>query len=91
MAIGVSGLSRLGCEMDNTHWLDIVIDPQPGQSPPIGWHVSREALPIDERGHVRQDRGGFALYENEDNGFAEYECTFYLLLYYMAKYHKIIE
>lgn len=84
-------LDLIGYEMDNTHRLDVNFDSTPGQNPKVGWHYDSFALPIEERGHVRQDRDGFALYANEDNGFAEHEGTFFLLPYYMARYHGILK
>ncbi|KAA3618919.1 MAG: hypothetical protein DWQ05_06005 [Calditrichaeota bacterium] len=56
----------------------------------VGWHVSGSALPIDERCHVRLDRDGFALDAKEGSGYSEHEGTIYLLPYYMARYHGII-
>jgi hypothetical protein len=61
------------------------------QKPNFGWHVNRRALPIDERCHVRLDRDGFALDATEGSGYSEHEGTFYLLPYYMARYHGIIK
>jgi len=101
----VMPLDLIGYSMDNTHRLDIIFDQTPGQDPEKGiyfgktegeksnrgWHVNGRALPLDERGHVRQDRDGFLLHQNEGNGFSEQEGTFYLLPYYMARYYKFIE
>ncbi len=84
-------LDLIGYHMDNTHRLDIVIDPTPGQVPGMGWHVDGGALRIDERGHVRQDRDGFAIDYSEGNGWSEHEGTFYLLPYWMARYHGVIQ
>lgn len=84
-------LDLIGYEMDNTHRLDIIQDPIPGQEPGMGWHVDGFALPINERGHVRQDRDAFVLHANEGNGYSEHEGTFYLLPYYMARYHGLIK
>jgi len=83
-------LDLIGYHMDNTHRLDIVLDPTPGQVPGMGWHVDGSALRIDERGHVRQDRDGFAIDYSEGNGWSEQEGTFYLLPYWMARYHGVI-
>jgi hypothetical protein len=84
-------LDLIGYDIDNTHRLDIVFDPTPGQEADVGWRVDGGALPVDERGHVRQDRDGFALHANEDGGRAEHEGTFYLLPYYMALYHGLLD
>ena len=84
-------LDLIGYDMDNTHRLDIQLDPTPGQTTDMGWGIDTYALPIDERGHVRLDRDAFVLHDNEGNGYAEHEGTFYLLPYYLATYHKLIE
>ena len=85
-------LDLIGYEMDNSHRLDIQIDPTPGQKPGMGWRYDTYAVPVDERGHVRQDRDGFALdYREVGGGKSEQEGTFYLLPYYMALHHKLIE
>jgi hypothetical protein len=85
-------LDLIGYTMNNTHRLDVVIDPQPAQKSTVGWRVDGYALPIDERGHVRQDRDGFALDFNEvGGGMAEQEGTFYILPYYMALFHNLIK
>lgn len=85
-------LDMIGYEMDNTHRLDVAFDPTPGQSDGKGWRYDTYAVPVDERGHVRQDRDGFDLQFREvGGGEAEQEGTFYLLPYYMARYHGLIE
>lgn len=84
-------LDLIGYRMDNAHRLDVVQDPTPGQSPGVGWHFDGRAVPIEERGHVRLDRDAFALDACEDDGWAEHEGTFFLLPYYMARYHGVIE
>jgi hypothetical protein len=85
-------LDLVGYEMDNTHRLDVQIDPTPGQKPGMGWRYDTYAVPVDERGHVRQDRDGFALHYREvGGGNSEQEGTFFLLPYYMALYHKLID
>lgn len=83
-------LDLIGYKMDNTHRLDVVQDPTPGQKTGMGWRINSYALPIDERGHVRLDRDAFAMVYSEGNGFSEHEGTFYLLPYYLAAYHKLI-
>jgi hypothetical protein len=85
-------LDLIGYQMDNTHRLDVVFDPAPGQQPTMGWRVDGYAIPVDERGHVRQDRDGFALRTQEvGGGNSEQEGTFFLLPYYMALYHQLIK
>jgi hypothetical protein len=85
-------LDLVGYKMDNTHRLDVVFDPTPGQNPTIGWGINGYALPVEERGHVRQDRDGFALSTEEvGGGRSEQEGTFFLLPYYMARYHNLIK
>jgi hypothetical protein len=84
-------IDLIGYQMDNTHRLDVVFDPAPGQKPTIGWRVGGYAVPIEERGHVRQDRDGFALLTQEvGGGNSEQEGTLFLLPYYMALYHQLI-
>lgn len=84
-------LDLIGYTMDNTHRLDVIFDESPMQSPAMGWRSDGFALPVDERGHVRQDRDGFALLASEGDGHDEHEGTFFLLPYYMAYYHKLLE
>ncbi|MCF0063288.1 hypothetical protein MUK70_10075 [Dyadobacter chenwenxiniae] len=84
-------LDLIGYTMDNTHRLDVVFDASPLQDKNIGWRTDGYALPIDERGHVRQDRDGFALLASEGDGHDEHEGTFFLLPYYMAYYHGLLE
>lgn len=85
-------LDLVGYEMDNTHRLDVVLDVTPGQKSGMGWRYDSYAVPVDERGHVRQDRDGFALlYREVGGGKSEQEGTFYLLPYYMARYHNLIK
>ena len=85
-------LDLIGYEMDNTHRLDIQIDETPGQKYGMGWRYDSYAVPVDERGHVRLDRDGFALlYREVGGGKSEQEGTFYLLPYYMSLYHDLIQ
>ncbi len=85
-------LDLIGYKMDNTHRLDIVFDNTPGQKPGMGWGINGYALPVEERGHVRQDRDGFALKTQEvGGGNSEQEGTFFLLPYYMSLYHHLIK
>lgn len=85
-------LDLIGYEMDNTHRLDIQIDETPGQRYGMGWRYDSYAVPVDERGHVRLDRDGFALlYREVGGGKSEQEGTFYLLPYYMSLYHELIQ
>lgn len=82
----------VGYEMDNMHRLDIIADQTPAQKYGMGWRNDGYAVPVDERGHVRLDRDGFALlYREVGGGKSEQEGTFYLLPYYMAKYHNLIK
>mgnify|MGYP000442275919 CR=1 FL=1 len=84
-------LDLIGYPVDNSHRLDVVQDPTPGQEDGMGWRTDTYALPIDERGHVRLDRDAFAIIYSEGNGYSEHEGTFYLLPYYLALYHQLIE
>ena len=85
-------LDLIGYAMDNTKRLDVIFDPTPSQDPTIGWRIGGYAVPVEERGHVRQDRDGFALKTQEvGGGNSEQEGTFFLLPYYMALYHGLIK
>lgn len=82
----------VGYEMDNMHRLDVLVDQTPAQKYGMGWRNDGYAVPVDERGHVRLDRDGFALlYREVGGGRSEQEGTFYLLPYYMAMYHNLID
>lgn len=87
-------LLLINWRMENTHRLDIELDPMVGQEPDMGWsRVDRKALPIDERGHVRIDRDAFALdyLEGGREGTSEHEGTFYLLPYWLGRYHGFLK
>lgn len=84
-------LDLIGYTMHNTHRLDVVLDGTPGQGEDMGWRTDGLALQVDERAHVRQDRDGFALNASEGDGYAEHEGTFFLLPYYMALHHKLLD
>ena len=85
-------MDLVGYEMDNTHRLDVLLDQTPAQKYGMGWRNDGYAVPVDERGHVRLDRDGFALlYREVGGGKSEQEGTFYLLPYYMAMYHSLIK
>ncbi len=81
----------LGWEMKNSHRLDVVLDNTPGQRPHYGWSVSGNALPIDERCHIRINSDHFNLDHEQGGGFCEYEGTLFLLPYYMALYHQLLQ
>lgn len=88
-------LDLIAWEMNNSHRLDVQLDPTPGQQPAYGWsRVDGKTLPIEERGHVRQDRDGFYLdycEGPEGSGLSEHEGTFYLLPYEVARYHGFFQ
>ncbi len=85
-------LYLLGWPMENTHRLDVEMDPTPQAGDNHGWsRVDHRALPIDERAHVRQDRDAFKLNGAEGDGWTEHEGTFYLLPYWMARYHGFLK
>jgi hypothetical protein len=85
-------LDLVGYNMENSHRLDVEIDPSPGQKSTMGWRMDGYAVPVEERGHIRQDRDGFALdFQEVVGGFAAQEGTFFLLPYYMARYHSLIK
>jgi hypothetical protein len=73
-------MDLVGYRMDNTHRLDVEFDPTPAQKSTMGWRVGGYAVPVDERGHVRQDRDGFELdFQEVGGGNSEQEGTFFLL------------
>ncbi|MBD3373499.1 hypothetical protein GF406_00550 [candidate division KSB1 bacterium] len=82
-------LDLIDYRIDNTHRLDVVFDQAPRQRPNVGWHVDGTALPIDERDDVRFNQDAFRL-DAGSSGTREFEGTFYLLPYYMARYHGVI-
>lgn len=85
-------LYLLGWTMENSHRLDVELDPTPLAGNNAGWsRVDRRALPIDERAHVRQDRDAYKLDNTEGNGWTEHEGTFYLLPYWMARYQGFLK
>jgi hypothetical protein len=81
----------IGWKMENSHRLDVVLDPTPRQRKGIGWSaVTNEAISIAERSHIRINSDHFAL-DHEQGSAIEYEGTFYLLPYYMGLYHGFIK
>ncbi len=91
-------LDLIGYRMDNRHRLDVRFDNTPGAQDATvdkrgtyGWHYDGRALPIEERGHVRQDRDNFNLNACEDDGWAEHEGTLFLLPYWMGVHHGFIK
>jgi hypothetical protein len=84
-------LLLLGWEMRNSDRLDVVLDPTPRQRPGYGWSVFNEALPIEERCHIRINSDHFDLDHNQGGGFCEYEGTFYLLPYYLGLYRGFLK
>ncbi len=85
-------LELIGWDLKNSHRLDVELDNTPGQEPAYGWsRVDGKALPIEERGHVRQDRDAFMLNLSEGSGWDEHEGTFYLLPYWLALHHGFLE
>jgi len=85
-------LELIGWRMQNSHRLDVEFDPMPGQDRTVGWSkVDRKALPIEERAHVRHDRDAMKIDAVEGDGWDEHEGSFFLLPYFMARYHGLIE
>jgi hypothetical protein len=84
-------LMLTGWTMRNSWRLDVVQYPTPRQRPAYGWSaVTGEALPIDERSHIRINSDHLYL----DNGYGdgtEYEGTFYLLPYYLGLYYGYLK
>jgi len=85
-------LDLVGWRIENSHRLDVELDNTPGQDAAYGWsRVNGKALPIEERCHVRQDRDAFALDATEGDGWSVHEGTFYLLPYWMGRYHGFLK
>ncbi|HOJ33406.1 MAG TPA: two-component regulator propeller domain-containing protein [Candidatus Hydrogenedentes bacterium] len=80
----------LGWEMKNSHRLDVVLDRTPGQRNVYGGSVLGGALPIEERCHIRINSDHFDLDHSQGGGSCEYEGTFFLLPYYLGRYHGFI-
>lgn len=78
--------------IDNTHRLDIQLDPEPPQGRIRGWGIDGYALPIEERPHIRHDNDPFTLNScGGEDGYSEHEGTFYLLPYWLGVYHGFIK
>ena len=91
-------LDLIAYHVDNTHRLDVRFDPAPGAQGPLfqlrgerGWGHDTFALPIDERGQVRQGHSHFDLVTPENGGWYEHEGTIFLLAYWLGVYHGFIE
>jgi hypothetical protein len=81
----------LGWEMKNSDRLDVVQDPTPRQREGYGFSVFNEALPIEERCHIRINSDHFDLDHSQGGGTVEYEGSFYLLPYYLGLYHGFLK
>jgi len=86
-------LELIGWEMKNSHRLDVATDIRPGyEMENMGWSkVDGKALPIEERYQCRLDRTALVLDKAEGSGWSEHEGTFYLLPYYIARYHGLLD
>jgi hypothetical protein len=85
-------LELIGWKMKNDHRLDFISDATPYLQKPFGWsRVDTRAFPINERGHVRQDRDGFDVNIQEGDGKSLHEGTLYLLPYWMGQYHGYLK
>ena len=81
----------IGWRMENSHRLDVMLDPTPRARKGTGWSiVTNEAIPIAERSHIRINSDHFAL-DHEQGSNSEYEGTYYLLPYYMGLLHGFIK
>lgn len=82
----------IGWEMNNSHRHDIEFDPTPSQGPTKGWYrATKQALPINERSHIRINSDNFDLDRSMGGGLVEYESTYFLLPYYMALHHGYLQ
>jgi len=84
-------LLLLGWEMKNSHRLDVVQDLTPGQRAGYGWLRSGDALPIDERCHIRINSDHFDLDHEQGGGNVEYEGSLFLLPFYLGWYHQLLQ
>lgn len=90
-------LLLVGWEMNNSHRLDVELDANPRREfarggKAYGWSVvTKEALPIQERCHIRINSDHLFLDHSMGGGQVEYEGTFYLLPYYMGLYHGFLK
>jgi hypothetical protein len=76
--------------MENSHRSDVYLDPTLRQRDNYGWLRTGEAVPIEERSHIRINSDHFDLNWGGE-GKTEYEGTFYLLPYYMARYYGLLK
>ncbi|MCC6487900.1 MAG: hypothetical protein IT364_10405 [Candidatus Hydrogenedentes bacterium] len=76
--------------MENSHRLDVYLDPTLRQRATYGWRRSGGAVPIEERSHIRINSDNFDLNWGGE-GKTEYESTYYLLPYYMGRYYGLIK
>ncbi len=73
--------------MRNSHRADVDID---DRFSAIGELMTREIVPYDERGNFRWNHNPFRP-DSGGDGRTEHEGTHYLLPYWMARYHGLIE
>ncbi|MBI2433155.1 MAG: hypothetical protein HYV26_09815 [Candidatus Hydrogenedentes bacterium] len=74
---------------ENSHRLDVYNDPTPRRGKAYGWLRTGDAVPIEERSHIRINSDHFDL-DTGGGGDCEYEGTFFLLPYYMGRYFELI-
>ena len=77
-------------KMENSHRLDVYNDPSPRRGKAYGWLLSGDAVPIEERSHIRINSDHFDL-DAGGTGETEYEGTFFLLPYYMGLHYGFIQ
>jgi hypothetical protein len=76
--------------MENSHREDVYLDPTLRQRDDYGWLLTGDAVPTEERSHIRINSDHFDLNWGGE-GKTEYEGTFYLLPYYMARYYGLLK
>lgn len=83
-------LLLIGHQMNNSHRLDVTLDTTPRQKKGMGAYHNGEAIPVNERSHIRINSDHFAL-DHGQGPLTEYEGTFYLLPYYLGLYSGFIK
>lgn len=83
-------LDLIRFDMANSHRLDVTMDTRARQDAGIGWLRNGDALPIEERPHIRISADAF-LIDGGQGGLIEYEGSIFLLPYYMGRYYGFIE
>lgn len=82
-------LLLMSWNMPNSHRLDVSLSPETRGKPGYGWLKNGQAVPVQERSHIRINSDHFDL-DAKGDGKTEYEGSFFLLPYYMGLYHGML-